>query len=512
MRLNILIGGKAGQGINKVSEIVSSILVKQGYFTFNYRDYQSLIRGGHNFNVLSVSDFRVGSIESKIDIIVAMDEKTPELHKKEMKKDCVVISGFVDFGRNQNIALAGALMKVLGIEKEILVSRIREEFNNPESISASEKGFESQKEKFKLKKLNNKIFTMTGNSGVVQGAVNSGINLYLSYPMTPATGVMHELASNQIKNKMMVFQPESEIAVVNAGLGASFTGAKVMIGTSGGGYDLMTEGLSLQGQSEIPLVVYLASRPGPGTGVPTYSMQDDLDVALRGGHGEFPRVVIAPGDPIECIEKTNEAFYLSEKFGVLSILLSDKHLAEGEFSSNRKPNKTLQVEVKRKVPGEGIIKASSYEHDEFGNTTESAEVTKKNAEARLEKYSRIKKECKKFQMIKIYGNPKAKNLVIGWGSTKTVILDAIDAIDGSIKSPSRSNWKFLQVLYLKPLSDEIRNEISQASKVILVENNLTGQLGRLIREKTGIKIPYRILKYDSRPFFSDELREEMVKF
>jgi len=504
MRLNILIGGKAGQGINKVSEIVSKVLVGQGYFIFNYRDYPSLIRGGHNFNVLSVSDNRVGSIESKLDGIVAMDEKTAEIHKKDLKKEGFVIDfrGFEDLGRNLNIALAGVLIKVLGIDKRILVDEVRRQLkNNEEAVSAAEKGYDSQEEKFSLKKLENEITIMTGTKGISEGAVNSGINLYLAYPMTPATGVLHYLAGKQLENDFMVFQPESEITVVNSALGASFAGAKVMVGTSGGGYDLMTEGLSLQGQSEIPLVVYLASRPGPGTGVPTYSSQADLDIALRGGHGEFPRVVIAPGDPVECVEKTNEAFYFAEKFNCLSLVLSDKHLAESEFSSDRKPNNVLKVEVKRNVPGEGIVKASSYEYDDLENTTEDPEITARNADRRVAKYKAIKKECKRFEMIKIYGNKKSKNLIIGWGSTKTVILDAMEGED----------FKFLQVLYLKPLADEIRTEIENADKVILVEQNVTGQLGRLLREKTGIKIEKRVLKYDSRPFTSDELKKEILK-
>ena len=335
MRFNILIGGKAGQGINKVSQIVSDILTEQGYFTFNYRDYPSLIRGGHNFNILSISDKRVGSYESKLDGIVAMDEKTIVLHKNELKNNGFIIDfkEFDGLGRNLNIALAGALIKIFGIDKRILIDRIKKEFNNQEAISASEKGFNNKGKKFELKKLKNSILRMSGSQGVAEGAINSKIDLYLSYPMTPATAVMHELAAKQIEHNFLVFQPENEIAVANAGLGASFAGAKTMIGSSGGGYDLMTEALSMQGISEIPLIVYLASRPGPGTGIPTYSTQADLDVALRAGHGEFPRIVIAPGDPIECTEKTNEAFYLSEKYGALSIILSDKNLAESEFSS-----------------------------------------------------------------------------------------------------------------------------------------------------------------------------------
>jgi 2-oxoglutarate ferredoxin oxidoreductase subunit alpha len=325
--------------------------------------------------------------------------------------------------------------------------------------------------------------------------------------MTPATGILHELAFKQIENNFTVFQAESEIAVINSALGASFTGAKTMVGTSGGGFDLMSEALSLQGQSEIPLTVYLASRPGPGTGVPTYTSQADLDIALRAGHGEFPRIVIAPGDPIEAIENTNQALYLAEKFSTLSIILADKHLAESEFSLNKQPDKPLKITIKRKLPQiNGIVKANSYEHDLQGNTIESAEITKQNAENRVKKYNLIKKELeisKQIKMIKIHGKPSSKNLIIGWGSTKGAILDAIKEL----------NCKFLQVIYMKPMSNKIKQIMQEAKNIILIENNLTGQLGRILREKTGIEIikENRILKYDGRPFLSDELKLEIER-
>jgi len=344
---------------------------------------------------------------------------------------------------------------------------------------------------------------MTGSRAVAQGAINSKIDLYLGYPMTPATALMNELASHQIANNFLAFQPESEIGGINQAIGASFAGAKTMIGTSGGGFDLITEALSLQGQTEIPLVIYLASRPGPSTGIPTYSTQADLDVALRAGHGEFPRILIAPGDPIEAVEKTNEAFYLAQKFNALSIILTDKHLAESEFSSDKKPNKVLEIKSNRKFPGNAIVKANSYEHDKFGNTAESPELTKQNADARIKKYNQIKKECNKFEMIKIYNNLHSKNIIISWGSNKTAVLDAIEGLD----------CKFIHVLYIKPMSDKIKDEMQKAKKIILIENNSTGQLGRIIREKTGLKIKEenRILKYDGRPFLSDELRNEIEK-
>jgi|TARA_B100001971_G_scaffold119153_1_gene109689 2-oxoglutarate ferredoxin oxidoreductase subunit alpha len=507
MRLNILIGGKAGQGINKVSAIIAQTLLSQGYFIFNYRDYPSIIRGGHNFNVLSISDKPIASHESKIDIIIALDENTKQVHKNELTKKGIIIDykPFLNLGLNANIALAGALAKVLGIEKQILLNQINSNLKGKpylkSSLEAATVGYDSQKQTNVLEKLNNKPTLLSGSKAIALGAINSNIDLYIAYPMTPATNALHELAKNQLEHNFMAFQAESEISVVNMALGSSFTGAKTMIGTSGGGYDLMTEGLSMQGISEIPLVVYLASRVGPGTGIPTYNMQGDLDIALRAGHGEFPRIVIAPGDPIETIEITNQAFYLSEKHKALTIILSDKHIAESEFSSTIKPQKPLKIKVNREVPGERniIIKATSYEHNQYGITTENAQIAIKNANKRLEKYKKIQQACTQFPMIKTHGKKNSKNLIIAWGSPKGAIVDAIKDLD----------YKFLQVIYMKPLSNQIKKEMQKANKIILIESNLTGQLGRIIREKTGISIKNRILKYDGRPFRSDELKKQL---
>jgi len=501
MRLNIIIGGKAGQGINKVSQIVANVLSKYGYFTFNYRDYESLIRGGHNFNTLSISDEPIESHDAKIDILVALDERTIKTHKQALKKNGITILGeqFKELGRNLNIALSGALIKILGIPIQELEKEIKSQFKeHTEAIATAKQGFDSQKAISNLKKLNNKISISSGSQAIATGARNSNLDLYIAYPMTPATNAMYELAKNQVENNLIVFQAENEIAAANMALGASFAGAKVLTGTSGGGFDLMGETLSMQGISEIPLTVYLASRPGPGTGVPTYTAQSDLDIALRAGHGEFPRIVVAPGNPTETIEKTSEALYLAEKFRTLSIILSDKHLAESEFSSTEQPSKTPSFKISRPLPGTSLIKNSSYESDKFGNSTESYTLTEENNNKRMEKYKDAKKFIdKNYEMVKIHGNKNSKNLIIGWGSTSGTIKDAIKDLDA----------KFLQVLYCKPLSSQIRKEIEKANKVILVECNLTGQLGRLIREKTGIKIENRLLKYNGRPFHRDELNK-----
>lgn len=505
MKKTILIGGKAGQGINKISEIISSILIKKGYFVFNYRDYPSLIRGGHNFNILSISDKRIGSTESKLDAVIAMDDLTITLHKKELKKDGIMI-GYKEFqklGKNLNVAQASAYLKILGISKKEIETEIKLEFNTKESLEAVSVGYESQEAGKELPNQKNKIRLLSGSQGIAEGAINSKLQIYIAYPMTPATGVMHELAGKQTKD-LMVFEGENEISCVSATLGASFTGALAMTGTSGGGFDLMSETLSLQGISEIPLTVYLCSRPGPGTGVPTYSSQCDLDLALRAGHGEFPRLVVAPGNSKETIEKTNEALFLSEKFQNLSIILSDKHLAESQFPFNTPIQKPRKIKLSRDLPHEKIVKASSYEVNRFGNSTESAELTKQGQDSRMRKYETMKQYIEdNFEMIKIYGKKTSKNLVIGWGSTKSVILDATEGLD----------CKFMQILYAKPLSKKVKREMQKADNIILVENNQTGQMGRLLREKTGIRVDKknRILKYNARPFWTDELKTEIQK-
>ncbi len=503
MRINLLIGGKAGQGINKVTGIITKAIIEHGYFIFNYRDYPSIIRGGHNFNIISISDRPIRSHESRMDGIIALDGETRRLHEDELKKGGFVIdySEFPGLGINLNIALCGALMRRLGIEKENLLDSVKEGLKDKDSLKeaivAAKQGYESQETRYHLRKLKRKPILMSGSKAAALGAINSKIDIYIAYPMTPATNLLNELAERQVEGGYVVYQPEGEIAAINMALGASFAGAKAIVGTSGGGFDLMGEGLSMQGASQLPLVVYLASRVGPGTGIPTYTMQCDMNIALKSGHGEFPRIVIAPGDPVESIEKVNEAFYLANKFNSLAIILTDKHIAESEFSSLEKPKKPLDVKVKRKIPGEMNVKASSYEHDLNGLTTESASFAIKNAEERLWRYEEIKKECKRFEMVKTYGRKKSRNLIISWGSPTNAIIDAIEGLD----------YKLLQVIYIKPLSDKVKEEILKAKNVTLIENNLTGQLGRLIREKTGIKIKKRILKYDGRPFTSDELRE-----
>jgi 2-oxoglutarate ferredoxin oxidoreductase subunit alpha len=504
MRQTILIGGKAGQGINKVSEIITNVLGEYGYHVFNYRDYPSLIRGGHNFNLLTFSEKPVFSNDTRVDFVIAMDEDTKKIHEKELiNKNCLIsFEKFEDLGMDSNIAQASAFLKMEGIKKEDIRKEIKLQFKHENSLKAVEAGFNSESERISLKKNSKRTENKTGNNGIVAGALKSGLNNYFSYPMTPSTGVLHELANYK---EVKVFQPESEVGGINQAMGCSFSGALTMIGTSGGGFDLMTEGLSFAGISEIPITIYLASRPGPGTGVPTYSSQTDINLSIYSGHGEFSRVVVCPGNPEECEEKTNEAILLSEKFKIPSIILSDKHLAESGFTVTEK-TKTRKVSIDRKIPGKEVVKASSYEHDKFGNTIEDLQNAKLNAEVRVKKKREIQSFLEKVETYKIYGDKNAKKVIVSCGSTKGAILDCLN---------SEIKMKFLQIIYLSPFPDKVKKELLKVKPkdIILVENNSTAQLGDLIRKETGIEISEKnkILKYDGRPFWGDELKIKLRK-
>lgn len=535
----ILIGGQAGQGSDKTSLLLAKAFISLGYYVFNYRDYPSLIKGGHNFNVLKVSDQPVYSHENFLDIIIALDQKTIAIHQKDLRKEGFILGDkdlradnlvAVDleavlkrlkappiFGNN---VLLGALFKILGLSLASLEKVFEKEFGQKAVLLAksAQEGYQAVKEREKLFPASEGgQYYLSGSQAVASGALAAGLDIYLAYPMTPATGFLHLLAAQQEKEKIAVFQLENEIAVINAALGASYAGAMTMVGTSGGGFALMSEAMSLSGMAEIPLVVYLASRPAPATGVPTYTSQGDLKFAVNVGHGEFPRVVMAPGDAAETITRTMEALYLAYKYQTLVVLLSDKHLAESGFTFNQlgkatvKPSRQIVSHPKtdykrylfskngispRAVPGQGpFVRATSYEHDQFGYTIEDAEGTIKMNDKRMKKLAGLEKEINQLQPVKVYG--RAKNLIIGWGSTKGAILDALKQLD---------DYRFLQISYLRPFpAAAVRKEIEDSQAVVLVENNVTGILAEIIREQTGLVIEKKLLKYDARPFTSQEI-------
>jgi 2-oxoglutarate ferredoxin oxidoreductase subunit alpha len=491
MRYNILIGGEAGQGPNVLTQIIGEALISNGNYVFYSRDYQSLIRGGHNFNILTFSEEPVYSNDSKIDILVCLDNKTEELHKKNLKQGGIILKN-----SNENMYYAGRIFKLLCLDFKLLevdLKKLGKKFS--ENIKNAKKGYEDEtKNVCKIARHDNKNNNfLNGNQGISVGAVQSDINIYYAYPMTPATPILNELAS---KENVKAIELENETAVINAAIGSSIVGKNVMVGTSGGGFDLMTEGLSMTGIAEIPVVVYLSQRPGPGTGMATYTSQGDLNLALNFGHGEFSRIIVTPGDPKEAQELTNQAFYLSQKFKIPSIILGDKHLAESFYTVTERP-KFIKIKNETK-----LIRYNSYEKDEFGSATEDANTIKSNVERRLKKIEEIKKEASKFSKFSVYGKANSGNAIISWGSTKGAIIDAIKDL----------NAEFFHLKYIEPFPEEIKEKLAGKNK-ILIENSSTGQLAGIITKKTGIFIEgkNKILRYDGRPFLCDELKEEIKK-
>lgn len=540
----ILIGGKAGQGLALTSYFIGKIFCSLGYYVFNYRDYPSLIRGGHNFNVLRISDKPVYSHENKYDIILALDQKTVDLHQRNLDKNGFILGDKnlrakklypVDLKSILNKLkaptileadiLIGYLFRYFGIDKKILFKATEKEFKKKAGLikQAITEGYNLAQKKETLRKRGSQKYFISGNEAIGIGAFAAGIDIYIAYPMTPATPVLHFLAKRQLEHNILVLQLENEIGIANAAVGTSFAGAKVMVGTSGGGFALMTEALSLAGMSELPLVVYLAQRTAPASGVPTYTAQGDLKFALNSGHGEFPRIVVAPGDPQEAIIRTQEAFYLASKYRTLAILLGDKHLGESNYSfdeikkspvnNQRFILKTPPKDYKnykitktgvslRAVPGQGpFVRATSYEHNEHGNTIEDPDWIVKMNDKRLKKIRYLAQDIKKFNPVTVYG--RGKNLIIGWGSTKGAIIDAL---------PELNNFRFLQISYLSPFPKEkVTKEIKKSQKVILIENNATGLLGDVITEQTGLILKDKVLKYDARPFTPEVIIKKITK-
>lgn len=545
MQKIILVGGDAGKGIARTSAFIGKAFTEMGYYVFNYRDYPSLISGGHNFNILKISDKPVYSHELSWDIILALDQDTIEKHEKDLQKDGFILGNKelkaknlvgIDIGDilekinaapiMGNNVLIGCLFRIFGLPLSSLLKSVENEFGEKSDAvkKAVEEGYNLVEQKIKFAEPKKGVnYFVSGNEAIASGAIAAGLDTYIAYPMTPATAVLHFLAAEQIKHNLLAIQLENEIAVVNAALGASYAGAMTMVGTSGGGFDLMTEAISLQGISEIPLVVYLAQRTGPSTGVPTYSTQSDLKCAVNAGHGEFPRIVIAPGDAKEAFYRTIEAFELAYKYRTISIILGDKHLGESNYSFDKfeeplvKPSRHILKKVPvnyksylitkdgvspRAVPGQGpFVRATSYEHDEYGHTIEDAEGTINMNDKRFRKVKEIEKEISKLGPVKTYG--KGKNLIISWGSTKGSIIDALNELD---------NFRFMQISYITPFPAEVvKKEIKNSKKVVLVENNVTGLLGQIIAEQTGCVIDKKVLKYDSRPFTSQDVVDGVKK-
>ncbi|RLG54640.1 MAG: hypothetical protein DRO00_00590, partial [Thermoproteota archaeon] len=486
--ISVMVAGEAGDGIRQAGLLFSRACARGGLYTFSVFDYLSLIRGGHNSHLVRVCDREVHSHRRKIDILLALNldsigkhaselspnagliydsgsvKELPELRSEVIKipiplKSMVREKGAPLITRN-SIGL-GAVFAMLGYDLNLFLGVIDDQFKNRPEIaelnkSLAKEGYEYVMKNFdgefslKLKPISTeKRYVLSGNDAIALGALKAGMKFFVAYPITPASPILHLLASLQRDAGIAVLQAESELAAINMTIGAAFAGVRAMTATSGAGFSLMAEALGLSGMSETPIVVALAQRPGPSTGLATYTAQGDLRFVIHASQGEFPRVVVAPGDVEEAYYRTIEAFNLAEKFQIPAIILSDKHLSEsyktvGAFSEDVRLERGdlildhYQGEYKRylitetgvsprAIPGiEGIIvKQDGSEHNERGLATADANNAKKMQDKRIRKMKYLKEEISRLQPIKLYGEEKADLTIIGWGSTKGAILEAL---------------------------------------------------------------------------------------
>lgn len=571
-KFSLLVGGEAGAGITRSGFLFAKSCLRGGLSVFGVNDYQSLIRGGHNFYVARVDEEEIYSQADMVDLIVALNKETILFHKGELVSGGGVIYDGEqieltddELGRKdiklypvplrkivkelegpqivENTVALGAVTALLDFELDILNGVLRDTFKEKiaeQNIEAAKQGYDYVKQhfkndfKYKLRKIGaakkNRLF-LTGNEAVGLGALDAGCKFYAAYPMTPATSLLHFLAPLDREYDLVVVQTESEIAAVNMVAGASFAGVRAMTATSGGGFCLMTEGVGMLGMTENSPVILLVQRPGPSTGLPTYSAQGDLRFALHASQGEFPRVLVAPGDVEECFYVTSEAFNLAEKFQVPAIIISDKYLAESHgtsrvFDQNRvtvdrgdlivgdkysggeeyKRHRFTESGVSpRAMPGMrgAIVRTNADEHNELGYTTEDPELTTKMNDKRMRKLDGLVEELEKYTTVKLFGPEEADVTIVGWGSTKGPIREAMKLLK-DVKV------NFLQILYLHPFPvEKVRARLESAKKTVVVENNITSQLSSLIREYLLTTVDHKILKYDGRPFNPEALAKKI---
>jgi 2-oxoglutarate ferredoxin oxidoreductase subunit alpha len=543
---SVLVGGQAGDGVMQAGNIAARLFNRLGYWVFVYADYPSLIRGGHNFAIVRASARRVLAHNDQVDILVALNQDTFEKHKWRLKEDSTVIFdqskvkaeglglplGEIVKNRNlpavvRNVGALGALACLFDVSFATVEDVVRATVSRSieENVAVAKEAYdltEKSRGDHPVIGLGSAPRPLlSGNEALGLGAVSAGMKLYVAYPMTPTSNILHYLSEKADSLNITVIQPENEIAAIGMAEGAAYAGVRAMVGTSGGGFDLMVEHLSLAGQAEIPVVAVLGQRPGPSTGVPTHTAQGDLLYAIFSGHGEFPKVVISPGDAEEALRLSRDAMNLAWRFQVPVILLTDKHLCESIYSVVLEDDEPHieggdiwggQGQYKRYLstdngvsplafPGtEGAtIKSVSYEHDEYGITTESPDLIAKDHEKRLRKEKTIEEELRKRETVRTYGSDDSKGLIVTWGSTK----------GAAVEVGERYGLKVVQPLYLNPLPVWALNDhLRTATKVVSVETNSGAGLATWLRYH-GFKVDQSILKYDGRPFTTDELEKRV---
>jgi len=559
--ISIVLCGEAGHGIQTVEQILTRLLKLSGFHIFATKEYMSRVRGGSNSTEIRVSSERVSSLLNRIDILIPFDHAALKHVKKRISNETVILAdreiiadkennndlNWIDvpFSRiaseiggtiYTNILSAGIIAGLLKVGVDDLDHYI-EQFFSPgdkntigKNRNAAKKGYEIAQElinsgKIKIDVARNAGVTeeiiINGAEAVGIGAIAGGCNFISSYPMSPSTAVLTFLSRNARDFNLISEQAEDEISAINMALGAWYAGGRAMVTTSGGGFALMEEAVGLAGMIESPIVIHLAQRPGPATGLPTRTEQGDLQLALYSGHGEFPKIIFAPGKLEDAVYLTHQAFNLADKYQIPVFILTDQYFMDSYYnlpSLNLSETRITQYIAKtdqdykryrlskdgispRGIPGygEGLVLADSDEHDEEGHITEDLDLRIEMVNKRLAKLRGITEEAIPPELV---GREDYRTLVIGWGSTFHVICEALDNLE-------RTDVAFLHFKQVYPVHPDTLEYLKKAEHTIMIEGNATCQFGRLVKITTGFDINDKILKYNGIQFTVEEVGEQI---
>lgn len=569
--LSIAIGGAAGQGIATPGDILARIFVRRGLHLNAYNAYQSIVRGGHIFLTLRTSDEPVLSFGDKIDVMIPLNQDTMTRHLGLMRGGSIVLfnSDKIKAGEAasgvqlcpfsvkelapkvkgdlvQNTIALAAVLQLIGVEFKILEEILTLQFKRKgqavidENVGVARAGYDYAAAHYKplavsLPDLGRRLAFFEGNQALAMGGAAAGVRFYCAYPMSPSSGVLHWMARHARQLDIVVRQVEDEIGVINMAIGAAHAGCRAMCATSGGGFALMTEGLGAASMMEIPLVCINVQRAGPATGVPTKTEQGDLWQVLGAGQGDYPRIIVAPTTIPDCFKTVPQLFNLVDKFQCPGIILSDLLLSEGR-SSIDPAELDFNVPIERgaviglngstpplnggykryEITGDGISPralpgtagfehvVATDDHDEDGVLISDEFTNPHKRQAMHEK--RMRKMASVLPLLeapKLWGAADAAVTLLAWGSTQGVIREAIEQLAEVGIAANQ-----LQIKWLVPLhSAAIVAAASQAKKLIIVENNYSGQFARYLRSETGITAHGHIRKYDGEPFMPHHIAD-----
>jgi 2-oxoglutarate/2-oxoacid ferredoxin oxidoreductase subunit alpha len=538
--VSVLIGGKAGDGINNAGAMVAQLLNHLGYRIYLNFDYPSLIRGGHNFAIIRGADEAVGTCREQVDFILALDQETVNRHRRLMHPETAIVSN-ADLVKAAgqglsvkailsaekapdimgNSAIIGGFAKAAGIDWAVVEAVFRAHMPKgvEMNLNVARRAYDQLATVRVIGRCDHlPLPLLTGNEAIGLGLVRGGLDAYVSYPMTPSSSLLHFLAGEKEMFGIAVVHPENEIAVILMALGFAYAGKRAAVGTSGGGFCLMTEGLSLAGMAELPIVLVVSQRTGPSTGLPTYTGQSELPFVLYAGQGEFPRLIVAPGTAQEAFVWSAVAMEIAWKFQCPAFILTDKTLSEGTYSMDagtlppaetggvpawdgtspyRRYADALSGISPLAFPGraDAVVKANSYAHDESGYTTEDADMVSLMTKKRCRKWEELAGAMDGYNPVNVEGTAGAPVAILCWGSTRGVCAEVA----------ARLGLRMVQPVVLSPFpTARLKAALEGTKHLICVEENATGQLAALAG-RHGIAVDAKCLRYDGRPFTFDDL-------